>query len=490
MRRLKGLSPLARGNLSVDQGGPERQGPIPARAGEPPVFTLITSGFGAYPRSRGGTHSFAASSAAFLGLSPLARGNPDINVTAGNVDGPIPARAGEPWTMGWSGGRHWAYPRSRGGTNVGASHGRERWGLSPLARGNLSGLVPGLTPVRPIPARAGEPTSSRRTALSCRAYPRSRGGTPRKLLLALTIEGLSPLARGNHCACPDTWGCWGPIPARAGEPGWGGGWVLCAGAYPRSRGGTAGAVTKVKIPSGLSPLARGNRFFSSYKLGCDGPIPARAGEPFARMPFIVQSGAYPRSRGGTAAAALCAVATTGLSPLARGNLRQAGRLAQAEGPIPARAGEPVSSEPGTSFSRAYPRSRGGTCDSSSAHSAVTGLSPLARGNHRTSGHRHLPEGPIPARAGEPGSAAGSCAGAGAYPRSRGGTEERHHENVACHGLSPLARGNQKTSGGVREIEGPIPARAGEPVYSSLVRGLAGAYPRSRGGTSHTQLVEA
>ena len=70
----------------------------------------------AYPRSRGGTATRAASMLTSMGLSPLARGNRSRLGCRSSVLGPIPARAGEPRQSAWGQSRCWAYPRSRGGT--------------------------------------------------------------------------------------------------------------------------------------------------------------------------------------------------------------------------------------------------------------------------------------------------------------------------------------------------------------------------------------
>ena len=74
---------------------------------------------------------------------------------------------------------------------------------------------------------------------------------------------------------------------------------------------------------------------------------------------------------------------------------------------------------------------------------------------------------------------------GAYPRSRGGTFRIVFRWSSPSGLSPLARGNPYLNLALAMSAGPIPARAGEPVASVAVQGLPRAYPRSRGGTSHT-----
>ena len=152
----------------------------------------------------------------------------------------------------------------------------------------------------------------------------------------------------------------GPIPARAGEPCALANRASAARAYPRSRGGTQERVIRQRSRRGLSPLARGNLNPSDFALTVTGPIPARAGEPLTRQPLPCPAGAYPRSRGGTGWTDMTLTSMQGLSPLARGNLRSLHYTKHLLGPIPARAGEPPSDSYQLPVDGAYPRSRGGT----------------------------------------------------------------------------------------------------------------------------------
>ena len=274
-----GLSPLARGNPRRGAGGHQPQRPIPARAGEPVCAGTHWPWSRAYPRSRGGTVNGKVNAGNRGGLSPLARGNREYGGEGVDSAGPIPARAGEPKSPERSPSATTAYPRSRGGTWVWGSASKPSAGLSPLARGNLPGLVSWGMRCGPIPARAGEPLLAPRCLREARAYPRSRGGT-----------------RKNDCHAPHISG---PIPARAGEPAAGGAAADPAWAYPRSRGGTSVAFRRVQHPRGLSPLARGNPKQTPRRRRGGGPIPARAGEPFRSRSGNRPAWAYPRSRGGT-----------------------------------------------------------------------------------------------------------------------------------------------------------------------------------------------
>ena len=151
-------------------------------------------------------------------------------------------------------------------------------------------------------------------------------------------------------------------------------------AYPRSRGGTLEWSSSTGSSGGLSPLARGNRKKKLIYTVAQGPIPARAGEPDLGALLLTSAGAYPRSRGGTSVSDRASRARGGLSPLARGNLVVKGAWQCNLRPIPARAGEPEPMHRADTGHGAYPRSRGGTTIDFSIFHLPLGLSPLARGN--------------------------------------------------------------------------------------------------------------
>ena len=213
-----GLSPLARGNHSESGPGYQAPGPIPARAGKPEIAVSARDTCGAYPRSRGETPPLRHSLRCLCGLSPLARGN-RVHVGAHAANrGPIPARAGKPTSPCSAPAHSGAYPRSRGETPSSDLIDSAVWGLSPLARGNPEGYEHGQPRHGPIPARAGKPNSGLLICAQLRAYPRSRGETGGCACQALGDQGLSPLARGNPWFSPSPSFRPGPIPARAGKP--------------------------------------------------------------------------------------------------------------------------------------------------------------------------------------------------------------------------------------------------------------------------------
>ncbi len=170
-----GLSPLARGTrlrliLPGDFGRF-----IPAGAGNTNNWFCHSVIAPVYPRWRG-EHFFARRRiSSQRGLSPLARGTLSLGEAieigvrfipagAGNTDSLIPAEATAA-----------VYPRWRGEHKKMEETGTDERGLSPLARGTLN-LFPSCWIItRFIPAGAGNTTPPAPPVLLCAVYPRWRG---------------------------------------------------------------------------------------------------------------------------------------------------------------------------------------------------------------------------------------------------------------------------------------------------------------------------
>ena len=130
------------------------------------------------------------------------------------------------------------------------------------------------------------------------------------------------------------------IPARAGEPQPARPRHPTPRVYPRACGGTQAQQRLQGTHQGLSPRVRGN------------PLPVR--------PPLCQVKVYPRACGGTGYNADLADRLTGLSPRVRGNLDLRGFVFPIPGSIPARAGEPLSTDCFLAMIWVYPRACGGT----------------------------------------------------------------------------------------------------------------------------------
>ncbi len=329
------------------------------------------------------------------------RGNPDHRRSLLQRDGSIPAHAGEPrprWPLSASTG---VYPRACGGTSLSRAPCSPSPGLSPRMRGNLtSKSIPPIL-MGSIPAHAGEPPRRRRARPPDRVYPRACGGTNKTHASESVPLGLSPRMRGNRSDRVERGGHDGSIPAHAGEPPV---FSLVATAervYPRACGGTPGISTGLRRSQGLSPRMRGNRDLPAAPRADRGSIPAHAGEPFSARTETSRSRVYPRACGGTGQIFAFAEACKGLSPRMRGNLDERQRNHPAKGSIPAHAGEPYRSGRTGQHSGVYPRACGGTEIGQLRLFRNQGLSPRMRGNQDRKGELPGSPGSIPAHAGEP-----------------------------------------------------------------------------------------
>ena len=191
-----GSSPLARGLLPGPDGGRDRGGIIPARAG----FTPVSSRF---HWSRNGS-------------SPLARGLQCFRFSRILSRRIIPARAGFTMLLPAGRVRMRDHPRSRGVYVAGWSATGVVSGSSPLARGLHGRCGQACRRSGIIPARAGFTGFEGVGDAAGQDHPRSRGvyiGWP---LAASLSRGSSPLARGLHVRDGDGVGRIGIIPARAG----------------------------------------------------------------------------------------------------------------------------------------------------------------------------------------------------------------------------------------------------------------------------------
>ena len=376
-----------------------------------------------YPRTGGGTASPRPGECRMGGLSPHGRGNPHEAMPPHNPARSIPARAGEPRRARKESSERAVYPRTGGGTAIGTCHLPFLRGLSPHGRGNPAlSLAPGERR-RSIPAREGEPRSRSTPRGASAVYPRTGGGTDVVRVRVGDEAGLSPHGRGNRHGPREARGPGGSIPARAGEPASRSAVSSPVRVYPRTGGGTL--VTAIINGSGLglSPHGRGNRGHRNGRGQADGSIPARAGEPDVEPAVLTELGVYPRTGGGTVMACRWSAREKGLSPHGRGNRWMESPASMKAGSIPARAGEPAPSRRRSASSGVYPRTGGGT------RGFLRGRDP---GRHRV------------------------------YPRTGGGTVQPGNSHSRSGGLSPHGRGNLHPGAWPWTERGSIPARAGEP----------------------------
>ena len=163
-RRVRGSSPLVRGQLNASNNVQDAIRIIPARAG--PTSTVPTYGDTGedHPRSCGANAPRSMRSRSHCGSSPLVRGQrlrPVLTLVDVRI---IPARAGPTHCLSCDGSDSTDHPRSCGANGSRLTCWGAVCGSSPLVRGQLIGGRLQRFHKRIIPARAG-PT--RRVRYTC-----------------------------------------------------------------------------------------------------------------------------------------------------------------------------------------------------------------------------------------------------------------------------------------------------------------------------------
>ena len=251
----------------------------------------------AHPRSRGEHAIILPISSNTAGSSPLARGT-HTGARAGSTPlRLIPARAGNTMTDITLKLTEAAHPRSRGEHKSAPRPIRELVGSSPLARGTLSWRVCPVDGLRLIPARAGNTPIGAQSFDLKTAHPRSRGEHQPRPCMITAAGGSSPLARGTRAPCPRSDCRRRLIPARAGNTERPPRAKCSCTAHPRSRGEHFTVISRPVLERGSSPLARGTPK-PERTFGLDSRlIPARAGNTCYHHLPPSSSTAHPRSRG-------------------------------------------------------------------------------------------------------------------------------------------------------------------------------------------------
>ncbi len=132
------------------------------------------------------------------GLSPLARGTPNIIQGINNYRRFIPAGSGNTQRSQTPEMEIPVYPRWRGEHPCSVELKPGLIGLSPLARGTRRRRKFLLPEARFIPAGAGNTCPVRQSSTIISVYPRWRGEHPMGIRYDNTVCGLSPLARGTR----------------------------------------------------------------------------------------------------------------------------------------------------------------------------------------------------------------------------------------------------------------------------------------------------
>ena len=159
-------------------------------------------------------------------------------------------------------------------------------GSSPLTRGKLAGALGPLLTQRLIPAHAGKTRRRIQQGNHRPAHPRSRGENSLVSHVMSRVTGSSPLTRGKPAdrACDRVPG--GLIPAHAGKTASRSRAVPPPPAHPRSRGENAGDVSGYAVLGGSSPLTRGKLTDLVPALPSIRLIPAHAGKTTSLLSVV------------------------------------------------------------------------------------------------------------------------------------------------------------------------------------------------------------
>ena len=167
----------------------------------------------------------------------------------------------------------------------------------------------------------------------------------------------------------------------------------------------------------------------------------------------------------------------GSSPRVRGTQDRTGRHRHDPGIIPACAGNTVVFSNECRFSQDHPRVCGEHPGLLVLPKDTTGSSPRVRGTHPPMVLRPVPDGIIPACAGNTRPCGPRCCSPRDHPRVCGEHEPVGMSYIECLGSSPRVRGTQMMGGDLRSADGIIPACAGNTCRTRSPRQCARDHPR-------------
>ena len=190
--------PRSRGeNGLLLRGVDKATGSSPLTRGKRSGRAARTQTRGDHPRSRGENLGDAEAPGYHWGSSPLTRGKRLTDLDQSQTLGIIPAHAGKTRTRPDLIRAPGDHPRSRGENHTRKILNPWLGGSSPLTRGKLASVSSNAPCARIIPAHAGKTTPRRRTPLTSRDHPRSRGENMTQPGEDMQATGSSPLTRGK-----------------------------------------------------------------------------------------------------------------------------------------------------------------------------------------------------------------------------------------------------------------------------------------------------
>ena len=272
-----GSPPRARGRLSVWVWRLDRRGLTPACAGTSRTVRISPALSRAHPRVRGDSVGARLRPRVDRGSPPRARGHPPATNHTPRRRGLTPACAGtsSPTTSAIIGGR--AHPRVRGDIDWPAVIAASLMGSPPRARGHLDPQVGDRVQCGLTPACAGTSWSASPAAGETRAHPRVRGDIRTVSDGSSAGWGSPPRARGHRAAGPVRGAAQGLTPACAGTSRT----VVVVhhrrGAHPRVRGDIHACRCAGSTRRGSPPRARGHHAGAGGGRAVRGLTPACAG---------------------------------------------------------------------------------------------------------------------------------------------------------------------------------------------------------------------
>ena len=373
-------------------------------------------------------------------------------------------------------------------------------GLSPRVRGSLVLTMLRRSPLRSIPASAGQPVAVGVAGALGKVYPRECGAAASSRCRWYPSRGLSPRVRGSLVHGYPGRVDRRSIPASAGQPIFMASSNTASGVYPRECGAAWAPVWLTGWKSGLSPRVRGSHEATKCAVGVLRSIPASAGQPLPSLFVAMARAVYPRECGAAGRSQILSASSMGLSPRVRGSRWAAEPELVRMGSIPASAGQPTPSGTSRFLQRVYPRECGAAenapgdggsliglsreCGAArratTAPATPSGLSPRVRGSHRLAVNDKRRPGSIPASAGQPADGNHARNTDAVYPRECGAAYHFLMITLTPRGLSPRVRGSRKEAVACDEPRGSIPASAGQPHPPAHPLNQDEVYPRECG----------
>ena len=212
-----GSSPRVRGKLDGYGADGTTSRIIPARAGQTNTYRDMYNQPPDHPRACGANGLLAQLVRAAFGSSPRVRGKPRFGRAASMVLRIIPARAGQTKRALQGNPLTTDHPRACGANVAGKSEKTVRVGSSPRVRGKLMPVTVDISPVRIIPARAGQTMPIYSTPVLSTDHPRACGANDVRVIAAYAIYGSSPRVRGKRTVHAFRQIRTRIIPARAGQ---------------------------------------------------------------------------------------------------------------------------------------------------------------------------------------------------------------------------------------------------------------------------------